>query len=273
MKQTKQVLFVSLLLLSFLLSSCQKAESSSLSSDVSRELSEEDNSSSDKIEETSSIEESEESSIVEESSEETVISETEEESEESSLVEDTEEEDSSEEEIKKRPVVLKRVPFEEITVADNEECTIKITKVDYDDTWRVILNVYMENKTSDNTLVYRIRDAAVNGITYDAAIYSELEPGESINEEAYIEIIDYSDAMPVITTDDITDIELPFFVFYTDFESINNIVDETVHIYPYGEEYAIKFERDAQPSDNIIVDNDYVTVIISGLGNRNHYRS
>lgn len=43
-----------------------------------------------------------------------------------------------------------------------------------------------------------------------------------------------------------------------------DVASETVHIYPYGEDKAVTFVRESQDSDNVIVDNDYVTAIITG---------
>lgn len=42
------------------------------------------------------------------------------------------------------------------------------------------------------------------------------------------------------------------------------VAKETIHIYPYGEDKAVNFVREAQASDNVIIDNDYVTVIVTG---------
>lgn len=39
---------------------------------------------------------------------------------------------------------------------------------------------------------------------------------------------------------------------------------ETIHIYPYGEDKAVKFVREAQATDNVIIDNNYITVIVTG---------
>lgn len=42
------------------------------------------------------------------------------------------------------------------------------------------------------------------------------------------------------------------------------VAKETIHIYPYGEDKAVNFVREAQDSDNVIIDNDYVSVIVTG---------
>lgn len=42
------------------------------------------------------------------------------------------------------------------------------------------------------------------------------------------------------------------------------VAEETVHIYPYGENNATTFVRESQDTDNVIIDNEYVTVTITG---------
>ena len=42
------------------------------------------------------------------------------------------------------------------------------------------------------------------------------------------------------------------------------IVEETVHIYPYGEEYAAVYRRESSETDMVIVENDQLTAIVTG---------
>ena len=44
----------------------------------------------------------------------------------------------------------------------------------------------------------------------------------------------------------------------------DDIYNGTVHVYPYGEEKATSYVRQAQPQDEILFDNDDVTVIVTG---------
>ena len=61
-----------------------------------------------------------------------------------------------------------------------------------------------------------------------------------------------------------TDIELTFKVYDSNDWSADPVGKETIHVYPYGEENAVAFVREAQATDNVIIDNDYVTVIVTG---------
>jgi hypothetical protein len=42
------------------------------------------------------------------------------------------------------------------------------------------------------------------------------------------------------------------------------VVEETVHVYPYGEEKATSYERPSIETDTILVDNDDISVIVTG---------
>ena len=153
-----------------------------------------------------------------------------------------------------------QISFQELTVVDNDECTIRITGIDADNRWGYTLNVYVENKSSDKTYMFSVRDAAVNGVECYAFFATEVSPGKKANEE--ISIVDSNlDENGII---DFTDIELHFRVYDSNDWSADDVAVETVHVYPYGEENATVYVRETQDTDNVIVDNEYVTVIVTG---------
>lgn len=150
--------------------------------------------------------------------------------------------------------------FEEIVVVDNDECTIKITGIDSDNLWGYTLNAYMENKSSDKTYMFSVINGAVNGVQCDPFFATEVAAGKKTNEE-----ITFSDStLQENGITDFTDIELSFRVYDSNDWSADSVAEETVHVYPYGEDNAVTFVREAQDSDNIIIDNEYVTVIVTG---------
>lgn len=56
-------------------------------------------------------------------------------------------------------------PFEEITVVDNDDCSIRITAVDPYHIWGYSLHVYLENKSGGDTFYsFELSSAKVNGI-------------------------------------------------------------------------------------------------------------
>ncbi len=61
-----------------------------------------------------------------------------------------------------------------------------------------------------------------------------------------------------------TDVALHFRVYDDDW-SADAIVDETFHIYPLGEENVIKFEREPQETDIVLIDTGDITMTVTGF--------
>lgn len=146
--------------------------------------------------------------------------------------------------------------FEDLTVVDNEECTIKITGIDSENIFGYTLNTYLENKSSDKTYMFSATNAAINGVQCDPIFASEVASGKKSNDE-----ITFTNNHDI---GEFTDIEISFRVYDSDDWMADAVAEETVHIYPYGEENATTFIREPQNTDNIIIDNDYITVIVTG---------
>lgn len=152
------------------------------------------------------------------------------------------------------------ISFEEITVVDNEQCLIKITGIEPDNIWGYTLKTYLENKSTDKTYMFAVDAAAVNGIQVEPAFATEVAAGKKSNEK-----INFSDSnLSTYGIKDFTDIELCFRVYDTNDWSADSVAEETVHIYPLGEDKATAFVREPQASDTVIVDNDNATVIVTG---------
>lgn len=152
------------------------------------------------------------------------------------------------------------IDFQETVVVDNEECTIKITGINFDDSWEYILNAYFENKSSDKNYMFAVRSAAINGVECDPYFATEVSAGKKANKE-----IGFTKSrVEEMGLTKCTDIELTFAVSNSDDWSEADIVEKTIHIYPYGEDQATIYQRPKLPSDNILVDNEYVTIIVTG---------
>lgn len=150
--------------------------------------------------------------------------------------------------------------FEEITVVDNDQCVIKITGIDPDNMWGYTIKAYLENKSADRNYMFSVAAAAINGIQTDPLFASSVAPGKKSNEE--ISFLDSTLEENGIT--EYTDIMLTFRVHDDDDWEADAIANETVHIYPLGEENAAPFVREAQPTDTVLVDNDNISVIVTG---------
>lgn len=151
--------------------------------------------------------------------------------------------------------------FEEIVAVDNEECTIKITGVDPDNWMGFGLNVYLENKSPDKTYMFSVSSAAVDGVASDPYFATEVAAGKKANNKITFSNADLGD-----NNIGFTDIELTFRVYDSEDWMADPVTVETIHVYPYGEENAVTFVREPQSTDTVLVDNDYVTVIVTGCG-------
>ena len=153
-----------------------------------------------------------------------------------------------------------KITFTEVVAVDNTECLIKITGIDPDNMWGYSLNAQIENKSADKTYMFTVDSAAINGVQCDPFFASEVAAGKKD-----ITSISFSgDDLKENGVGDYTDIELTFRVYDSNNWEAEDVAKETVHIYPYGEDKAVKFEREAQTTDNVILDNEYVTVIVTG---------
>jgi len=153
-----------------------------------------------------------------------------------------------------------QISFSEVMVVDNAECLIKITGIDPDNMWGYTLKAQLENKSADKTYMFSVMSAAINGVECDPFFASEVAAGKKANEQIHFA----KDELEEYGVGDFTDIELTFRVYDSNDWMADEVAIETVHIYPYGEDKAVPFVREAQPSDNVIIDNGSVTVIVTG---------
>lgn len=151
------------------------------------------------------------------------------------------------------------ISFNEMTVVDNEECAITITGIDPDSLFGYSLKVTLENKSSETTYMFSAISGAVDGLECDPYFASEVAAGKKSVDSIY-----FTDSSLSENNIKFTDIELTFHVYDSNDWTADYVAEETVHIYPYGEENAEKFERTSQSSDNVILDNEYVKVTVIG---------
>lgn len=152
------------------------------------------------------------------------------------------------------------ISFAEVIAIDNDECTIKITDIDPDNLWGYTLKVQLENKSAETTYMYSIECASINGVQCDPLFAAEVAAGKKSNGE-----IHFSDStLEDNGVGDYTDIEMTFRVYDSSNWLSDPVARETVHIYPYGEDKASTFVREAKATDNVIIENDYVSAIVTG---------
>ena len=152
-----------------------------------------------------------------------------------------------------------QIVFDGMTAVDNDECSISITEIDPDNMWGYTLKVNLENKSAEKTYMFSVLTAAVNGLQCDPFFASEVAPGKKS-----VDSISFTNGELEENEIDFTDIELTFRVYDSDDWMADEVAVETVHVYPYGEGKAEVFERAPQSSDNVIIDNEYVTATVIG---------
>ena len=154
----------------------------------------------------------------------------------------------------------KDITFEKTVFIDNDECSITINEIDESDMFGFYcLKATFENKSSEKTYMFSVDTAYINGVKTDPLFATEVNPGKKANE-------DISFNRSVLEENgivDFTDIEMTFVVYNSD-DYEDNVAKETVHIYPYGEESAEKFTRDAVDTDTVLADDENVTIILTG---------
>ena len=182
--------------------------------------------------------------------------------------ESDEEESKDEEETKEgkkspskstRPITLKNE-----MLVDNELFSITAKSIDEDSEYGYLVNLLIENKSPDKTYTFGIQKGQVNGVEVDPYTIIFINPGKKANITVFIENLkEYG-------IEEYTDIELIVNVTegkYTYDEPYT--MSESIHIYPYGKENAGKFVYEAKAGDQVLVDNEYVTVIYTGDNKEN----
>lgn len=151
--------------------------------------------------------------------------------------------------------------FQEIVVEDNEDCAIRITGIEPDSIWGYSLKVLLENKSVDKTFMFSVVSAAINGVSADPFFASEVAPGKKANET----ISFITDELEKNGIGDFTHIQLDFNVYDSNDWTAESIAVASANVYPYGEENAVSFTRTPQSTDVVLVDNDQISVTVTGF--------
>lgn len=115
----------------------------------------------------------------------------------------------------------------DIVLFDNDNCTMIITGFDPDSIWGYSANVYLVNKT-DDTLMFSVGDAAVNGFMCDPYFATSVAPGKQC-----ITAISWTKAD--LEENDITEVEsirLPIRVYDADDWTDDDLVNESFTVNP-----------------------------------------
>ncbi len=154
------------------------------------------------------------------------------------------------------------ITFENAVIFDNELLYLEIRGIDPDGDWGYTLKAHIENRSEDTNITVFVDNASVNGVSCDPAFGAEVAPGKQANEEISIS----PESFAGVDIGRYTDIALHFSVLDSDDIFSDSLAEDTAHIYPYGEENATVFVREAQDSDIVLIDNEYVTAVVTGFG-------
>ena len=163
----------------------------------------------------------------------------------------------------KRPITLKNE-----MLVDNELFSITVKNIDENAEYEGILgyavNLLIENKSPDKTYTFIIQKGDVNGVEVDPFMLIFVSPGKKANKSVVL------DDLKEYGIEEYTDIELTLDVVEgKDWYNDPYVMSEPIHIYPYGKENAGKFVYKAKTGDQVLVDNEYVTVIYTGDNKEN----
>lgn len=153
------------------------------------------------------------------------------------------------------------VEFQKVLVVDNEECVIRITDFREDPVWGWVLDAQLENKDDSDSYMFAISSASINGVQIEPLFASSVAPGKQAKEQIVL-----SDTS--LNGQDIglySDIELHFRVYDAEDWTEDPVAEPSIHIYPYGAEKAQRYVRQAQPGDQVLAENDAVSVTVTGF--------
>lgn len=151
------------------------------------------------------------------------------------------------------------------TLIDNDDVTITLKELrlntDFDS---MVLTMNVENKTDTKIVMTSLEDS-LNGLQVSSGMYQEITAGKSsiVSDEWYSAEVQYVDQS------EITDIALGLWIFTADDSDDSgeseNLLEQTVHIYPYGEDQAAVYDRELQDTDTELYSDGDITVYSLGL--------
>lgn len=110
---------------------------------------------------------------------------------------------------------------------DNEDCTMIVTGFDPESMWGYSMHVYLENKT-DDTLMFSVGDAAINGFMCDPFWAVTVAPGKKCNTQiSWLDSTLEENAIQKVET-----ITLPVRVYDSDDWMDEDVLNQTFEIKP-----------------------------------------
>lgn len=141
-----------------------------------------------------------------------------------------------------------------------------MTGIDDSDDFYYELEMYLENK-SDVTLSFQSFAGSVNGVMISPWMSEDVNAGKKMNTNMEF----YKENLEANGTANVTDIAFLLEVYDPDHYEGDYLTDEIFHVYPQGQAAAVVTERPAAPEDIVLLDNEYVTIIVTGFSEDEYY--
>lgn len=148
------------------------------------------------------------------------------------------------------------------TIADTDLCTFRIVEASEDSFWGFALKVYCENKSSDKSMMFSLRDVSVNGYMADTIFAKEVAAGKKSNDDvSFYDLEEIGVTVP-------EEITFTLCVYDNENWGADYFVEETHTIYPTGlnKDTVTIPPRKTTATEHTIIDNDKVSFIILEAG-------
>lgn len=149
----------------------------------------------------------------------------------------------------------------QVTVIDNEYCTLTIDGIEYDELWGYNIKTTLVNKTADKSLVATVENMFVCDVQIDAIYYCEAAAGKTAKEN--ISLVASDEEAEVIGEEPV--FELSFEVKDAD-DYLGDSLGQADAVYaPFGDAEVGAYVRESLPSDKVLVDNDALSVTVTAI--------
>lgn len=156
--------------------------------------------------------------------------------------------------------------FLSTVLLEEDEYTITVTGLGQDEEGNYELELSIVNNSESETYEFESYNCAVNGIELSCELDVEVGPGETVESEVVFYAEDLEEQEEMGVEFDFTDVELRLSVYEA--EDGDRVLYTLVHFCPYGESEASTFEFEMEDDYETLIDNDSLTVVLVGQGER-----
>ena len=145
-------------------------------------------------------------------------------------------------------------------IVDSEDLYFAIKNVRTDAALGYTWKVYVENRT-DRNLMFSFEKVSVNGVMCDPFWAEVINSGKKGN----CEITWMRDSLQKRQIEDVTQVDFTLNVYNDDDYTEAPLMHDPFTVYPLGEDKATETVREPAKTDQILVDNDSCSVIVTGF--------